>query len=391
MESVFFELETSTENGFWEKPTKEAKSEIRKASIMESYLYLPVASNEFEKAKFILTASKLYLINSTGRPKKYSEVSFKLAEPFIEVKENHERFGFRLYGKGIHQDFYTKNAVVLDEWIEALAKVCILQDIENDYEFQKQIGCGYTSTVYLAKSFYDSSSVAIKAFSKHNTLQKLKKVKLLSQEILTLRQLNHSRIVKLHRVYENKEFVYLVTEFISSEDCFSRIQKAPFTEPQAACFIKSFLSTLSWLHSKGIIHRDIKPENIMMKPNSLDFTLIDFGFSSSNITEDWFIRCGSAGYIAPEILRSQLYDSQVDIFSAGVVLYKLLSGENPFYHKSPKEMLRLNSRCKINFPRENWKGISKLAIDLIKQLTDTDPQTRLTASQALKHPWLKKY
>lgn len=142
-----------------------------------------------------------------------------------------------------------------------------------------------------------------------------------------MRKMNHENIIKLHEVHENDTNIYLVLELLRGGELFERIvKKGIYTEKDAAVLMKKLLSALDYMHSKGIMHRDIKPENLILKDpdNNHDVKIADFGLATVVSQGEYlFRRCGTPGYVAPEILADEKYDQKVDIFSAGVILYIL--------------------------------------------------------------------
>ena len=392
MESVFKELDQNSKKEFWVKPSKKAEKDIEKNKVFSSPLRIPISANKFKKREFILTSSTIYCMSSKGTVRKSSKVNWKVIEPFTETNGKEKRLGFRLYGNGVHEDFYTKDLSSLDKWIEAFSKICIFQDLDNDYEIIKEIGTGSTSQVYLANDLENSQKVAIKKISKREHLTEYRRIVNLLDEIEILRKLTHPAVSKLHKVYEDEEFVSLVLDYVSEEDCFERLDRLDkFSEKESARFIKNLLLTVKHIHSKGIAHRDIKPENIMMSPQSnIDFKLIDFGYACKDIKKNKATqRCGSPGYMAPEIFKGKPYGPEVDVFSIGILLYTLLSGIAPFWGEKSKEVLKKNLKCKIEYPADFWGNISILAKDLVMQMTAPDPEDRITVKEALKHPWLQ--
>jgi serine/threonine protein kinase len=146
------------------------------------------------------------------------------------------------------------------------------------------------------------------------------------------------------------------------------------------------------MHSKGMMHRDIKPENLILKDNQNDWDIkiADFGLATAiNCGELIFKRCGTPGYVAPEILADEKYDEKVDIFSAGVILYILLTGGSPFHADSYNQILWKNKTCEINFNfSEFGQKFSDPAVDLMKKMLAKNPKERISASEALKHQWI---
>jgi len=142
-----------------------------------------------------------------------------------------------------------------------------------------------------------------------------------------MRKLEHDSVIRLFNIYESDNHIYLVLELLNGGELFDRIsEKGQYNENDASILMKKLLSALNFMHSKGIMHRDIKPENLILKDseNDWDVKIADFGLSQFlHSTEYLFIRCGTPGYVAPEILADEKYDEKVDVFSAGVILYIL--------------------------------------------------------------------
>ena len=141
------------------------------------------------------------------------------------------------------------------------------------------------------------------------------------------------------------------------------------------------------MHSRRIIHRDLKPDNVILKDeDTIEVGLVDLGFATFEADYDkLFKRCGTPGYVAPEILADQPYDCKVDIFSCGVILYILLTGRVPFYGKSLKEIVKKNTEANINFAILKKENFSKSTISLLKGMLEKNPSQRISAKEALNH------
>lgn len=205
--------------------------------------------------------------------------------------------------------------------------------------------------------------------------------------------LDNPNIIKLYEVYEGEYHIYLVMELLNGGELFDRIMnKGHYEERDAAILISKLISALVYLHSMNIMHRDIKPENLILKDeNGFDLKLADFGLAEFvNQQTHLFKRCGTPGYVAPEILEDLPYDTKVDVFSAGVILYILLTGCSPFYGDTYNEILVKNKKCQVNYELEELKvKVSEDAIDLLRLMLEKDPLKRITARECLKHPWIQ--
>ena len=302
----------------------------------------------------------------------------------------HTRYGFRLGFPDIFQDFYTESSKELDDWIAALAKFVILADVDEDFTILKEIGSGNYGVVYLVEDNSTHEQYALKSISKQVIQNSAQGMHSLQNEIKILRLLNHPRIVKLHRVYEDIEKISLIMTYAGSSDLFESLSKNKrFPESLVSDLIHNLLSVLLHIHSLSIIHRDLKPENILFKTFESNLTLCDFGLSCF-ISDSSVTRCGSPGFVAPEVLLGQSYTDKVDTFAVGVIAYTLLIGKSPFAGGNMNEILIKNKQCKLEFPDKVWSQFSRYALDFVKKLINPDLVSRLSAFEALNHRWVAK-
>lgn len=182
-------------------------------------------------------------------------------------------------------------------------------------------------------------------------------------------------------------------ELVTGGELFDRIvQKSSYTEAEAAATIRTLCDALKYLHAKKIVHRDLKPENILYASDAedADIKVADFGLARVVSGKDLMkTACGTPGYVAPEILKNQGYDSgAVDLWSTGVILYILLCGFPPFYEEELPALFDQILNARFDFPSPWWDKISKEAKQLVHGLLCIDPKKRLTAEQVLEHPWV---
>jgi len=210
-----------------------------------------------------------------------------------------------------------------------------------------------------------------------------------------MRQVHHSNIVKLHDVFDSNSKICLVLDLLEGGELFDRIiEQGHFTEKDAALSFSQMCSALAYLHDRRIVHRDLKPENLLFekKEKGSPIKLIDFGLAGNCSASPLKTPCGTPNYVAPEILKKMPYGVQVDMWSAGVILYIVLCGFPPFYDEND-DMGRLYKQIKsasYDMPSPYWDNISDSAKDLIRKLLVVDPEKRYTANKALQHPWLKQ-
>jgi calcium-dependent protein kinase len=271
-------------------------------------------------------------------------------------------------------------------------------DIQRHYTFVSVIGHGQFGTVREALHIRRSSEidglrrqapVAIKSISKDRIT---KNIELMRQELTTLKAVDHPNIIRLYATYEDKKYLHLVMELCSGGTLMDRLATAGvYSEKEAADIMQKLFSGVLHLHSSFICHRDIKPENILF-PTALDYSevkIADFGMACKFGDQPLTKRVGTPYYIAPEVVQGG-YSKECDVWSLGVVLFVLLSGEQPFRGVDINEVLK-NASCEnFNFDADVWRMISDDAKHLIKAMLRADPDFRISLPAAIEHPWFRQ-
>ncbi|CAI2366215.1 unnamed protein product [Moneuplotes crassus] len=260
--------------------------------------------------------------------------------------------------------------------------------LENYVISPKVIGAGGFGKVFLARSVDDPTlKFAIKTLNKGNSKMRLVDFQ---KEIGFLKKMDHKHIIKYFEAFQDKKYVYIVTEYCPNGDLFDYIknevaERGSFKENEACRIMRKLLKTVNYMHSMNIAHRDIKPENIMLGEDG-NLKLIDFGISKQMENELFSGIVGSSFYIAPEMIKGK-YDLKCDIWSCGVILYVLLCGYLPFNGQNTNDVLKSIKQCQIKFTYEEFTNVSKDAIDLVQRMLDPNPETRYTALECLNHSW----
>eukprot|EP01071_Lankesteria_metandrocarpae_P011259 Lankesteria_metandrocarpae@DN5427_c1_g1_i6.p1 len=290
--------------------------------------------------------------------------------------------------KNGHFEFQTTGKEMFSDWLQTFKDCGIpLIPFSQLYKVQKSVGEGSFAKVYLARHMYTNQEVCIKAIDKGRV-----QTSNVYTEIEVLRKVAHPYINRLFAAYENDKTICLVLEYLKGGELFEYLsKKGPYNEIHAKLAFRRILSGLNCLHRKGIVHRDLKTENLILEeensPTSLK--IIDFGLASTLGSPTMTMRCGSPGYVAPEILQEMPYGIKVDLFSAGVILYTVLGGYPPFRGANIREILKANVRCKVSFNHPRWNPVSQYAKDLILWMTNKNADCRCSATQALGHPWFE--
>ena len=254
------------------------------------------------------------------------------------------------------------------------------------YKFGRIIGKGAFGKVNLGLNILTGRVVAIKSFNKENINNEISKEKILYETNL-MRKLHHSSITKILETFETEKYILIIMEYISGGNLQSFVKKRrKLGEKTAKILFKQIIEGIKYIHSQNIVHRDIKLENILIDLNN-NIKICDFGvgklINSNSLLHE---QCGTPVYMAPEIIKGEGYFGfPVDIWSSGIALYIMLSGNIPF-NKSKVHDLQYNI---LNTPLNPIKNCSDEANDLLKGLLDKNPFKRLTHDDILNHPWLK--
>ncbi|XVF63622.1 hypothetical protein PTKIN_Ptkin09bG0101400 [Pterospermum kingtungense] len=266
-------------------------------------------------------------------------------------------------------------------------------DITTIYDLDKELGRGQFGITYLCTEKERGQKYACKSISRLK-LAADKDVEDVRREIAILQHLTgQPNIVEFKGAYEDNQNIHLVMELCSGGELFDRIlAKGSYSERQAASICRQIVNVVHACHFMGVMHRDLKPENFLLvsKEDDSPIKATDFGLSVF-IEEGRMYKdlVGSAYYIAPEVLQKK-YGKEIDVWSAGVILYILLSGVPPFWGETEKEIFKAVLEGNLDLKSQPWPSISDAAKDLIKKMLARDPKRRITASQALEHPWMKE-
>ncbi|KAL7889748.1 hypothetical protein AOLI_G00020060 [Acnodon oligacanthus] len=215
----------------------------------------------------------------------------------------------------------------------------------------------------------------------------------LEREARICRLLKHPNIVRLHDSISEEGFHYLVFDLVTGGELFEDIvAREYYSEADASHCINQILESISHIHQHDIVHRDLKPENLLLasKMKGAAVKLADFGLAIEvqGDQQAWFGFAGTPGYLSPEVLRKDPYGKPVDIWACGVILYILLVGYPPFWDEDQHKLYQQIKAGAYDFPSPEWDTVTPEAKNLINQMLTINPAKRITADQALKHPWV---
>ncbi|KAF8104882.1 hypothetical protein N665_0166s0064 [Sinapis alba] len=270
------------------------------------------------------------------------------------------------------------------------------KNFEGKYELGKEVGrghFGHTCWAKAKKGKIKGQTVAVKIIAKAKMTSALS-IEDVRREVKLLKALSgHRHMVKFYDVFEDADHVFLVMELCEGGELLDRIlaRGGRFPEADAKRILVQILSATAFFHLQGVVHRDLKPENFLFTSKNEDAVLkvIDFGLSDfSRFDQRLNDVVGSAYYVAPEVLHRS-YGTEADIWSIGVISYILLCGSRPFYGRTESAIFRCVLRANPNFEDLPWPSISPIAKDFVRRLLNKDHRKRMTAAQALAHPWLR--
>ncbi|XP_058730750.1 CDPK-related kinase 5-like [Vicia villosa] len=272
------------------------------------------------------------------------------------------------------------------------------KDFTSKLEVGEEVGrghFGYTCSAKFKKGEHKGQQVAVKVIPKAKMTTAIA-IEDVRREVKILRALNgHSNLVQFYDSFEDQENVYIVMELCEGGELLDMIlsRGGKYSEDDAKAVMVQILNVVAFCHLQGVVHRDLKPENFLYtsKDESSELKAIDFGLSD-------FVRpderlndiVGSAYYVAPEVLHRS-YSTEADVWSIGVIAYILLCGSRPFWARTESGIFRAVLKADPGFEEAPWPSLSSEAKDFVKRLLNKDPRKRISAAQALSHPWIRNY
>ncbi|CAL1410067.1 unnamed protein product [Linum trigynum] len=272
------------------------------------------------------------------------------------------------------------------------------KELASRLEVGEEVGrghFGYTCSAKIRKGDRKGQQVAVKVIPKSKMTTSIA-VEDVRREVKILKALaGHSNLVQFYDAFEDSDNVYIVMELCVGGELLDRIlaRGGKYPEDDAKAVMVQILNVVSFCHLQGVVHRDLKPENFLYtsKEETSELKVIDFGLSDY-VRPDERLNdiVGSAYYVAPEVLHRS-YSTEADVWSIGVIAYILLCGSRPFWARTESGIFRSVLKADPNFDEASWASISPEAKDFVKRLLNKDPRRRMTATQALSHPWLRNY
>ncbi|XP_054590061.1 calcium/calmodulin-dependent protein kinase type II delta 1 chain isoform X11 [Nothobranchius furzeri] len=261
----------------------------------------------------------------------------------------------------------------------------------DEYQLYEELGKGAFSVVRKCMKISTAQEYAAKIINtKKLSARDHQK---LEREARICRLLKHSNIVRLHDSISEEGFHYLVFDLVTGGELFEDIvAREYYSEADASHCIQQILESVNHCHINGIVHRDLKPENLLLasKLKGAAVKLADFGLAIEvqGDQQAWFGFAGTPGYLSPEVLRKEPYGKPVDMWACGVILYILLVGYPPFWDEDQHRLYQQIKTGAYDFPSPEWDTVTPEAKDLIIKMLTINTSRRITATDALKHPWI---
>nr|QHX41517.1 calcium/calmodulin-dependent protein kinase type II alpha chain isoform X1 [Octopus vulgaris] len=272
-----------------------------------------------------------------------------------------------------------------------MATTASLSKFNEIYELKEELGKGAFSIV--RRCVQKSTGLEFAAKIINTKKLSARDHQKLEREARICRLLKHPNIVRLHDSIQDEGFHYLVFDLVTGGELFEDIVAREFySEADASHCMQQILESVNYCHHHGIVHRDLKPENLLLasKARGAAVKLADFGLAIevNGDQQGWFGFAGTPGYLSPEVLRKDPYGKPVDIWACGVILYILLVGYPPFWDEDQHRLYAQIKAGAYDYPSPEWDTVTPEAKNLINSMLTVNPAKRITASEALKHPWI---
>ena len=363
----------------------------------ENYIYKVSTTNKLKKYYLVLINKDIYYYKNED--KKEVAGMHNLSGCF--VKDNGTKiindttyYSFTLVFPSKERSFYCNSKEIYDNFTQKLKEAFGYLNFFDYYEMLDDLGEGIFGSVKLGVEKKTKERVAIKIIKKKKA--KPSDMELVRTEIDIMKLCHHPNVVRLLDHFENAEYIFIVMEYIRGGRLtdYMKEKKFNFTEKRVAELIYEIALGVKYLHKYGIIHRDLKPDNIMLTEASDrgHIKIMDFGLSKilgkKEKTSDGF---GTLTFVSPEVLIRKPYNKEIDIWSIGVILYLMLSGDLPFDDPEDDEQKIAKSIVfkDVEFPQKKFGNKSKEVIDLIKRCLTKEPRDRIKIDEILKSDWIK--
>nr|QHR97354.1 calcium/calmodulin-dependent protein kinase type II subunit alpha isoform B1 [Laodelphax striatellus] len=272
-----------------------------------------------------------------------------------------------------------------------MAALAACTRFSDNYDLKEELGKGAFSVV--RRCVQKSTGLEFAAKIINTKKLSARDFQKLEREARICRKLQHPNIVRLHDSIQEENFHYLVFDLVTGGELFEDIVAREFySEADASHCIQQILESVNHCHTNGVVHRDLKPENLLLasKAKGAAVKLADFGLAIEVQGEQhaWFGFAGTPGYLSPEVLKKEPYGKPVDIWACGVILYILLVGYPPFWDEDQHRLYAQIKAGAYDYPSPEWDTVTPEAKNLINQMLTVNPSKRITASEALKHPWI---
>ncbi|XP_064458037.1 calcium/calmodulin-dependent protein kinase type II alpha chain-like isoform X2 [Ornithodoros turicata] len=261
----------------------------------------------------------------------------------------------------------------------------------DNYELKEELGKGAFSIVRRCVQ----KSTGLEFAAKIINTKKLssRDFQKLEREARICRKLNHPNIVRLHDSIQEEGYHYLIFDLVTGGELFEDIvAREYYSEADASHCIQQILESVNHCHQNNVVHRDLKPENLLLasKAKGAAVKLADFGLAIEVQGEQqaWYGFAGTPGYLSPEVLKKDPYGKPVDIWACGVILYILLVGYPPFWDEDQHRLYAQIKAGAYDYPSPEWDTVTPEAKNLINSMLTVNPAKRITAAEALKHPWI---
>mmetsp|Transcript_2491 Transcript_2491/g.7442 ORF Transcript_2491/g.7442 Transcript_2491/m.7442 type:complete len:373 (+) Transcript_2491:183-1301(+) len=367
-------------------------AELRHASaeILEGWLFKRGKLGFSKKKKYVRLESQMLQVSTDVRDRAGASYCMNDAK----IIGNPASLVMKMVIEGKPLTLIAQTKTDYESWYEAFKKAAC-SNVEEYYELGELLGEGAFAKVVLGVDRSTLEKCAVKIINKADTEQE-NEMDFIHRELRIMKTVNHPNLIRTHDIFDTKKELYIVMEYMPGGTLADAMKRKVLrTEKQVREVMREIIRGVQYLHAKHIVHRDLKLKNILCKNNEvpLEVKLADFGLSNfvgvrTMSRVKLVSQVGSPHYVAPEVLREMPYGSAVDMWSCGVILHIMLTGKYPFAGGTIKETLELVSFGNFQMQGSEWNHVSADAKDFIIKLLLENHKDRLTADQALEHPWL---